>query len=165
MEGRHAKNSKKHTNVMLMGLPNNSKIHANAKYILGNHMRSNLSKRRALRCGGVIRLVLHVLQLLGVIFMQQNLCSIRKYVMKHHRDSNWKSDLHGCTHNKADNSWPMPSVESKLYTNFEFCEEKKQRWFKKTLIYKAKQNLMKNKSQEKSTYFNRQCKWCASRWH
>ena len=35
---------------------------------------------------------------------------------------------------------------------------------KNTLIYKAKQ-FMLNFLHEKSTYFRKQCKWCASRWY
>ena len=53
--------------------------------------------------------------------------------------------------------------DSKLSTNFEFCEEKNHGHFKNILIYKAKQIMMTKKIQKKSIYFRRQYKWCASR--
>jgi hypothetical protein len=43
--------------------------------------------------------------------------------------------------------------DSKLYTNFEFCEEKKHRHLKKTiLIYKAKQMTMTKKDSKESLH-------------
>jgi hypothetical protein len=41
-------------------------------------------------------------------------------------------------------------IHSKLYTYFEFCEEKNHKHFKNILIYKAKQIIMTKKIQEKS---------------
>jgi hypothetical protein len=52
---------------------------------------------------------------------------------------------------------------SKLYTNFECREEKNYKHIKKILIYKAENFMMEKKFQEKSTYFRRHCKRCASR--
>jgi hypothetical protein len=55
---------------------------------------------------------------------------------------------------------PLPCVglgesDSKLYTNFEFCEEKNKKQLKNILIYKAKQFMLPNVFQEKSTYLRR----------
>jgi hypothetical protein len=49
--------------------------------------------------------------------------------------------VYGCKHRNVDNSQSLPS-DSKLYTNFEFCEEKNHPHFKNLLIYKAKQIMM-----------------------
>ena len=53
--------------------------------------------------------------------------------------------------------------DSKLYTNFEFCEEKFHRHSKKHIELQVKQFMMEKKIHEKSTYFKRRSKWCASR--
>ena len=58
---------------------------------------------------------------------------------------------------------PLPCIglsesDSKLYTNFEFCEGKNHKHLKNTLIYKAKQFMLTIVFQEKSTYFRRWCK-------
>ena len=52
----------------------------------------------------------------------------------------------------------LSGSDSKLHTNFGYCEENN------VLIYKAMQFTMTNlKFQEKSTYVRRWCKWCAGR--
>jgi hypothetical protein len=43
--------------------------------------------------------------------------------------------------------------DSKLDTNFEFCEEENHRHLKNTLIYKTKQFMMTKNSKEKPIYF------------
>jgi hypothetical protein len=53
---------------------------------------------------------------------------------------------------------------SKLYTNFESCEEENHRHIQNILANHDDKKI-NNKYQEKSTYFNKQCKWCASRWY
>jgi hypothetical protein len=54
-------------------------------------------------------------------------------------------------------------TDSKLYTKIEICEEKNHKHFKNILIYKSNKLVMTKKFQEKSTYFRRWYKWCASR--
>ena len=39
----------------------------------------------------------------------------------------------------------LSETNSKLYTNFEFCEGKNHKHFKNTLIYKAKQKILTKK--------------------
>jgi hypothetical protein len=41
--------------------------------------------------------------------------------------------------------------------------KKNHKQLENTLIYKAKKVILTRKIQEKSTYFRRWCKWCASR--
>jgi hypothetical protein len=58
----------------------------------------------------------------------------------------------------------LSESNSKLYTNFEICEDKIHKQLKKNIvIYKAKQFLLTNFFQEKSTYLKGWCKWCANR--
>ena len=60
-----------------------------------------------------------------------------------------------CKHGKVDSSYPclvFSESDSKLYTNFEVCEEKNQT-LKEKLIYKAKQCMMINKIPRKVQIF------------
>ena len=49
---------------------------------------------KPIRYVSVIWFVLHVLQLLSTIFIQQNSCCISKYKIKHMQKLDWKSNLH-----------------------------------------------------------------------
>ena len=51
----------------------------------------------------------------------------------------------------------LSKSDSKLYTNFGFCEKIVS--FLKKLIYKAKQIMLAKKSQKKSSWFRKRCKW------
>ena len=47
----------------------------------------------------------------------------------------------------------LSESDSRLYTNFEFCEEKNHKRFKSILIWKAKQLMLIKKNTKKSLHF------------
>jgi hypothetical protein len=60
----------------------------------------------------------------------------------------WNLNTSGCKHGKVDNYDPclvLSESDSKLYTNFEFCEQKHHRYFIKILLYTTQQIVMTRK--------------------
>ena len=64
----------------------------------------------------------------------------------------------GCKHSKVDNPYPylvFSECDSKLYTNFEFCEERNHIHFRNMIIYKAKKWWLNNNNNTIKLQYNK----------